>query len=440
MALKSTNKVETNVYEVEFDAAKEVFDAAVEKVYRKEVKKINIPGFRKGKAPRSIIERMYGKGVFYEDAINEIFPEAYESAIKEAGLSVVSRPEIESANVDDNGCVVLKVKVTVKPEVSLKAYVGLKARKEVKEATDEDVNNEIESVRARNGRMVEVTDRAVEDGDLAVIDYEGFCDGVAFDGGKAEKHSLAIGSGSFIPGFEEQIIGHNVGESFDISVKFPEEYHSADLAGKDAIFKIVLHEIKKNELPALDDEFAKDVSEFDTLDEYKADVKAKIQARNEKAAENSVEEQIINGLVDNLEAEIPEVMFENEAENFVRDYDSRLRMQGLDLNTYCKYTGQTLDSLREQFKPMAERQVKTRLALEKIVELENIVASDEEAEAEYENLAKAYNMPADEVKKYVDVDAVKADLCVKKAVDFVKENAKVTKARKKKAATTEAAE
>ena len=440
MALKSTNKVETNVYEIEFDAAKEVFDAAVEKVYRKEVKKINIPGFRKGKAPRSIIERMYGKGVFYEDAINEIFPDAYEAAVKEAGFTVVSRPEIEAADVDENGCVVLKVKVTVKPEVTLKAYVGLKARKEVKEATDEDVNNEIESVRARNGRMVEVTDRAVEDGDLAVIDYEGFCDGVAFDGGKAEKHSLAIGSGSFIPGFEEQIIGHNVGESFDISVKFPEEYHSNDLAGKDAIFKIVLHEIKKNELPALDDEFAKDVSEFDTLDEYKADVKAKIQARNEKAAENSVEEQIINGLVDNLEAEIPAVMFDNEAENFVRDYDSRLRMQGLDLNTYCKYTGQTLESLREQFKPMAERQVKTRLALEKIVELENIVASDEEAEAEYENLAKAYNMPADEVKKYVDVDAVKADLCVKKAVDFVKENAKVTKARKKKAATTEAAE
>ena len=439
MALKSTNKVETNVYEIEFDASKEVFDAAIEKVYRKEVKKINIPGFRKGKAPRSIIEKMYGKGVFYEDAVNEIIPDAYEAAIKESKLEVVSRPEFDIVSIDDNG-VVLKAKVTVKPEVALKSYVGLKARKEVKEATDEDVNNEIESVRARNGRMVEVTDRAVENGDLAVIDYEGFCDGVAFDGGKAEKYSLAIGSGSFIPGFEEQIIGHNVGESFDITVKFPEEYHSTDLAGKDAIFKIVLHEIKKNELPELDDEFAKDVSEFDTLAEYKADVKAKLQAKNEKAAENSVEEQIINGLVDNLEAEIPEVMFQNEAENFVRDYDSRLRMQGLDLNTYCKYTGQTLDSLREQFMPMAQRQVKTRLALEKIVELENLVASDEEADAEYENLAKAYNMPVDEVKKYVDADAVKADLCVKKAVDFVKENAKVTKARKKKAATTEAAE
>ena len=439
MALKSTKVVETNVYEIEFDASKEIFDAAVEKVYRKEVKKINIPGFRKGKAPRSIIEKMYGKGVFYEDAVNEIIPEAYEAAIKEAGLDVVSRPEFDIVSIDDNG-VVLKAKFFVKPEVTLKSYVALKARKEVKEATEEDVNNEIEAVRARNGRMVEVTDRAVENGDLVVIDYEGFCDGVAFDGGKAEKYSLAIGSGSFIPGFEDQIIGHNVGESFDITVKFPEEYHSADLAGKDAIFKIVLHEIKKNELPELDDEFAKDVSEFDTFAEYKADVKAKLQEKNEKDAENSVEEQIINGLVDNLEAEIPEVMFQNEAENFVRDYDSRLRMQGLDLNTYCKYTGQTLESLREQFMPMAQRQVKTRLALEKIVELESITATDEEADAEYENLAKAYNMPVEEVKKFVDVDAIKADLCVKKAVDFVKANAKVTKARKKKAATTEAAE
>ena len=251
-------------------------------------------------------------------------------------------------------------------------------------------------------------------------------DGVAFDGGKAEKYELAIGSNSFIPGFEAQIIGHNIGESFDITVKFPEEYHSADLAGKDAIFKIVLHGIKKNELPELDDEFAKDVSEFDTIDEYKADIKAKLEKKNEKAADNSVEEQIINALIENLEAEIPAAMFESEAENFVRDYDSRLRMQGLDLQTYCKYTGQTLETLREQFKPMAERQVKTRLALEKIVELEAIDVTEEEIEAEFENLATAYGMKAEEVKKYVEADAVKADLCVKKAVDFVKENADIT--------------
>ena len=427
MALKNTNKVETNLYEIEFDADKATFDAAIDKVYRKEVKKINVPGFRKGKAPRSIIEKMYGKGVFYEDAINEIIPEAYESAVKESGLTVVSRPEFDIVTIDDNG-VVLKAKFYVKPEVSLKEYKGFKVTKTLTPVTDEDVNNDIEAVRARNGRVVDVTDRAVENGDLAVIDYEGFCDGVAFEGGKGENYSLAIGSNSFIPGFEEQIIGHNAGESFDINVKFPEEYHSEELAGKDATFKIVLHGIKKNELPALDDEFAKDVSEFDTLDEYKADVKAKLEKKNEKNAESSVEEQIINALIENLEAEIPAPMFESEAENFVRDYDSRLRMQGLDLQTYCKYTGQTLDQLREQFKPMAERQVKTRLALEKIVELEAITASDEEVEAEYENLATAYGMKAEEVKKYVEADAVRADLCVKKAVDFVKANADITNA------------
>ncbi|MBQ7225594.1 MAG: trigger factor [Clostridia bacterium] len=424
MALKSTNKVETNLYEIEFDVDKATFDAAVEKVYRKEVKKINIPGFRKGKAPRSIIEKMYGKGVFYEDAINDIIPDAYEDAIKATDLKVVSRPEFDIVTIDDNG-VVLKAKFYTKPEVVINNYKGIEVTKEIAEVTDEDINNVIDSDRSRQSKTVDVEGRAVENGDIAVIDYEGFVDGVAFDGGKDAGYNLSIGSGNFIPGFEEQIIGHNAGEEFDISVKFPEEYHSADLAGKDAIFKIVLHSIKKNELPELDDEFAKDMG-FDDLDAYKADVKAKLVSRNEKNAENKVEEQIINALVENLEAEIPAAMFESETENFVRDYDSRLRMQGLDLNTFMKYTNQTLEGLREQFKPMAERQVKTRLALEKIVELESITASDEEAEAEYENLAKAYGMKAEDVKGYVDVESVKADLCVKKAVDFVKENASVT--------------
>ena len=425
MALKSTNKVETNLYEIEFDASKEAFDAAVEKVYRKEVKKITVPGFRKGKAPRSIIEKMYGKGVFYDDAVNEILPEAYESAIKEANLKVVSRPEFDVVSIDDNG-VVFKAKFFTYPDVNVKSYKGYEVTKEVKTASDEDVNAEIEQVRSRNARVIDVEGRAVENGDIAVIDYEGSVNGVPFDGGKSEGYNLTIGSGSFIPGFEEQIIGHNVGETFDINVTFPTEYHSEELAGKEAVFKIVLHGIKFNELPALDDEFAKDVSEFDTLDEYKADIKAKIQKRYENDADKSVEEQIINALIENLEAEIPESMFEAETENFVRDYDSRLRMQGLDLKTFMQYTGQTLDGLREQFKPMAERQVKTRIALEKIVELEGISATDEEIEAEYENLAKAYGMKADDVKSYIEADAVKADLCVKKAVDFVKENANIT--------------
>ena len=425
MALKSTTKVDTNLYEIEFDVDKATFDAAIEKVYRKEVKKINVPGFRKGKAPRSIIEKMYGKGVFYEDAINEVIPDAYEAAIMEANLSVVSRPEFDIVTIDENG-VVLKAKFYVKPEVTLKEYKGLKATKTVTEVTDEDVAREIELVQKRNGRLVEVTDRAVEDGDIAVIDYEGFCDGVAFEGGKGEKYSLAIGSNSFIPGFEPQVIGHNIGESFDITVTFPTEYHSEELAGKEAVFKIYIHEIKKNELPELDDEFAKDVSEFDTLDEYKADIRAKLVAKNEKAAENAVEEQLINALLENFEAEIPAPMIEAEAENLVRDFDSRLRMQGLDLNTYCKYTGQTLEQLREQNMPMAERQVKTRLALEKIVELEGITATDEEAEEEYAKMASAYGMDVENVKKYIEVDAIKADICVKKAVEFVKANADIT--------------
>ena len=421
MSLKKTTEVEKNLYEIEFDVDKATFEAAVEKVYRKEVKKINIPGFRKGKAPRSMIERMYGKGVFYEDAVNEIIPDAYEAAIKESELKVVSRPEFDIVTIDDNG-VMLKAKFYVKPEVSLNQYKGIEVEKNVKEVTDEDVNADIDRARERNARVVDVTDRAVQNGDVAVIDYEGFCDGVAFDGGKGENHNLTIGSGSFIPGFEEQIIGHNIGENFDITVKFPEQYHSEELAGKDAIFKISLNGIKFNELPELDDEFVKDVSDFNTVDEYKADIKAKLEKKNEQEADNAVEAQIIDALINALEADIPAAMFETEAENFVRDYDSRLRMQGLDLATYCKYTGQTLDQLREQFKPMAERQVKTRLALEKVVELEAIDATSEEIDAEYENLAKAYGMEADKVKELVEADAIKADLCVKKAVEFVKAN------------------
>ncbi len=424
MALKKTTEVEKNLYEIEFDVDKDTFEAAIEKVYRKEVKKINVPGFRKGKAPRSMIERMYGKGVFYEDAVNEIIPDAYESAIKEADLKVVSRPEFDIVTIDDNG-VVLKAKFFVKPSVEIKNYKGIEVEKNVKEVTEDDISADIDRARQRNSRVVDITDRAVQDGDIANIDYEGFCDGVAFDGGKAEGYDLTIGSGSFIPGFEEQIIGHNIGEKFDITVNFPAEYHSSELAGKEAIFKIALNAIKFNELPALDDEFVKDVSEFDTVDEYKADIKAKLEKKNEQEADNAVEAQIIDALIEALEADIPEAMFEAETENFVRDYDSRLRMQGLDLNTYCKYTGQTLETLREQFMPMAQRQVKTRLALEKIVELEGIDATADEVNAEYANLATAYGLDADKVKELVEADAIKADLCVKKAVDFVKANAKV---------------
>lgn len=422
MALKKTTEIEKNLYEIEFDVDKQTFEAAIEKVYRKEVKKINVPGFRKGKAPRSMIERMYGKGVFYEDAINEIIPDAYAEAIKEAALEVVSRPEFDIVTIDDNG-IVLKAKFYVKPEVSIEGYKGIEVEKTVKVVTDEDVTAEIDKARQRASRVIEITDRAVQNGDIANIDYEGFCGGVAFDGGKAENYDLTIGSGSFIPGFEEQIIGHTIGESFDITVNFPEQYHSEDLAGKEAIFKITLHGIKFNQLPELDDEFVKDVSEFDTVDEYVADVRATLEKRNEQEADRMVENQLLDKLVELLVAEIPAPMFEAEAENILREYDNNFRMQGLDLNTYCQYTGQTLDDLRQQFMPAAEKRVKTRLALEKIVELESIDATEEEVEAEFARLAAAYGLEIEKVKSFVESDAIKLDLCVKKAVDLIKASA-----------------
>ena len=383
-------KHENNLAEFEFSVDKETFDKAVDKVFKKKVGSISVPGFRKGKAPRSIIEKMYGKGVFYEDAVNEVLPDAYDKAVEGCELVFVSQPEFDIVTLDDNG-VVFKAKVYTKPEMKIEGYKGIKAEREDTAVTDDEVNEEIERKRTQASRLIDVTDRAVENGDTVSIDFDGSVDGVPFEGGKAEKYDLVIGSGSFIPGFEEQIIGKNIGDEFDVNVTFPEDYHAKELAGKAAVFKIKLHSIKVSEKPDVDDEFAKD-NGFDTLDEYKADVKAKIEDRKTKSADAGVEEQIIDTLISKLEGEIPEVMFANETENFVRDYDNRLRMQGLDLSTYFKYTGLDLDSLRKQLRPQAERQVKTRLALEKIAELENITVSDEEIEKEYEDMAKAYSM------------------------------------------------
>jgi trigger factor len=436
MSLKNLTNPEKNVVEFEFSADKETFEAAVTKVFKKQAAKISVPGFRKGKAPRSIIEKMYGKGVFYEDAINEILPDAYEAAIKDCDLTFVSAPEFDIVSIDDNG-VVFKAKVYTKPEVEIKDYMGIEVTKDKVKVTEDDINAEIEQKREMASRLIDITDRAVENGDTVDIDYEGSVDGVPFDGGKADHQSLVIGSGSFIPGFEEQLIGKNIGEEFDINVTFPTEYHAAELAGKASVFKIKLHGIKVSEKPELDDEFAKD-NGFDTLDEYKADVKAKITSRKEREADAKVEEQIINALIEKLEADIPAPMFDAETENMLRDYDNRLRMQGLDLNTYIKYTGFTLDSLRDQFRPQAERQVKTRLALEKIAELEKLEATAEEIAKEYEDMSKAYSMEVEKIKELVDEKSVGADLKVKKAVDLVKANAKA--AAKKTAAKKPAAE
>ncbi len=433
MSLKETKKIEENLHQltIEIDGAK--FSAAVDKAYRKAAKNITVPGFRRGKAPRSIIEKMYGKGVFYEDAINDLIPEVYPEAAKESGLDIVSQPEFDIESVDENG-VVLLAKVYVKPEVKVDGYKGIEVEKTVEETTDAEVRIEMDRVRERNSRMIDVTDRAAQIADTANIDYEGSVDGVPFDGGKAAGHDLILGSGQFIPGFEDQIVGHNIGEEFDVNVEFPAEYHASELAGKPAVFKVKLNALKLKELPELDDEFARDVSDFDTLAEYEADMKAKIADRKAKAADAEVTDKIVDAAVAKMEADIPEAMYVAETENFVRDYDTRLRMQGLDLKTYFKYTGLDLDTLRTQMRPQAEKQVKTRLTLEKIAELEGIVATEEEIGAEYTRLAEAYGMEADKVKEAIEADALAEDIKVKKAVDFLKDNAVITEVAPEKKA------
>ena len=442
MSLKNQKNIGPNNYEFEISIDGATFSAAVDKAYKKSAKNITIPGFRRGKAPRAIIEKMYGRGVFYEDAVNDLLPAAYEEAAKEFGMEIVGRPEFEIDNIDDNGATI-KVKVYTKPEMKLDGYKGVEATRTVTPVTDADVDAEIERVRARNSRMIDVTDRAAALEDTVDINYEGSVDGVPFEGGKADGHSLTLGSGQFIPGFEDQIVGHNIGDEFDVNVTFPEKYHAEELAGKAAVFKVKLNGIKFNEKPALDDDFAKDVSEFDTLAEYKADIRAKLEENNKKSADAAVDEQLVAAVVEKLEGDIPEVMYDAECENMVRDFDTRLRMQGMDLKTYFKYTGMDLDGLREQSRPQAERQVKTRLALETIAANEKIEASDDEIEEEFKRLSEAYGMEVDQIKAQIAPEALAEDIKVRKAVEFIRDNAKITdaapEAEKKPAAKKTAA-
>ena len=353
-----------------------------------------------------------------------MIPENYEAAVKEADITPVSQPEIDIVSLDENG-LVLSAKIPVKPEMKIADYKGIEAVKNVTEATDEQVDRELDMIRERNSREIEITDEAAQMGDIVKIDFDGSVDGVAFDGGKGTDYSLKLGSGSFIPGFEEQIAGHTIGEEFDVNVTFPEDYHAAELAGKASVFKTKVNAITRVELPELDDEFAKDASEFDTLDELKADMKAKIQERHDKQAENEFEEKLIEALIEKLEGEIPEAMFVNETENFVRDFDNRLRSQGMDMNMYFKYTGLTIEALREQMRPQAERQVKARLALETIAAAEGVVASEQEINDEYQRIADAYRLEIDQVKSMLDDASIIADIQVKKAMDIVKESAVV---------------
>ena len=425
MKVLNVAEVGANQKELEIFIDHETFEAECEKAYKKNVAKFAIPGFRKGKAPRKMIEKMYGTGVFYEDAINAILPTAYPEAVKEAGLEVVSNPDIDIKAIDENG-IVVTAKVFVKPEITVSEYKGLSAIKDAVEVTDEAVMSEIDRVRDRQSREIEVTDRAAAMGDTVTIDFDGYVDGVAFDGGKSENYNLVLGSGSFIPGFEDQIAGKNIGDNFDVLVTFPNEYHADNLAGKEATFKCVLHAIKVKELPELDDEFVKDVSEFDTVDEYKASIKAKLEENAEKMEDRKVEDQLLDALCEKVEGEIPEVMYENEAENCVRDYENRLRYQGMDLATFMKYTGQTIETLKTQFRPQAEKQVKTRLALEYIAKAEGLTATEEDVNTEYQKIADAYGIEVDKVKASIEAAAIEADVVVGKAVLLVRDNAVIT--------------
>ena len=431
--LKSCEKVETNVYALEVSLEGEAFKAAVTKAYAKTRGKYNVPGFRKGKAPKHIIESYYGKEAFWYDAIDAEYPALFDEAVKEAGITPVAAPhDDELVDVSENGFTI-KFKITVKPEVELKAYKGLKAPREKVTVKKAEVKEEIERTLDSNSKLVAVEDRAAEKGDTATIDFEGFLDGVAFDGGKGESYDLELGSGNFIPGFEDQVMGHNAGEEFDSDVTFPEEYGAEDLAGKAVVFKIKLHKIMKKELPVYDDEFVKDVSEFDTVAEYEKHVEEEIKARKEAAADREFESQIMDALVAGVVAEIPAVMIEKEIDNQLNEFDYRLRSQGMSMEMYLQYLGMDVAALRENYKEGSENSVKLRLALEKIVELENIEIADEDVETELKTYADAYNMTIEKIKTLISVDDVKADLACRKAMDLVKDTA--VAGAKKKAAT-----
>ena len=377
-----------------------------------------------------MIEKMYGSDIFHYDAVNDLFPEAYEAAVKEAKIDVVGRPAPEVVSMSEADGVVLKVKVAVKPEVELGEYAGLTVTKEAKNVNEADVDAEVKRMQDRNGRLL-TREGAAENGDTVDIDFEGFVDGKAFEGGKAEHYSLVLGSGSFIPGFEDQVVGHSAGEEFDVNVKFPEEYGAAELAGKDATFKIKLHEVKYKELPALDDDFAKDVSEYDTLDELKDSIRNNIKTNLDKQAEQKVENDLMDQVIANMKADIPDAMVDSRIDELVQDFEYRISQQGLKLADYLKYMGMNIEQFRAQFKEQADKQVKMRLAMEAIVAKEGITASDEEFEEEVKRIADAYKMEADKVKSIVDAAAVKADLAINKAIDFVKEKANVVTAEPK---------
>ncbi len=422
MEIISQNNTATNTTAIEFSFTAEEFENAISAAYNKRKKSITVPGFRKGKAPRKVIEAQYGESVFYDDAVNSLYNQNIVAVIDKTGLDVVDVENTEVVEVSKENGVKFKADIITKPVVEISDYKGLEVKKTTKTVDDAAVDAEIEKVRNRNARSISVEDRAAQIGDTAVIDFEGFLDGVAFEGGKGEKFPLELGSGSFIPGFEEQVAGKNIGEDFDVNVTFPEHYQAENLAGKPAVFKCKLHEIKGKELPNVDDEFVKDVSEFDTLDEYKADIKSKLEKTAADEASTNLDNALVDAIIGKMKAEVPQVMYQRRIDEIVREWSARNR---ISVEDYLKYTGVTMDQFRANFTEVAKRQVDLRLALEKIAELENITVSDEDVEKEYADMAEQYKMDVDKIKAAVPADAIKNDLKIEKALDLVRDSAKI---------------
>ena len=426
-------KLEKNMAKLTIEASAEDLEKAIEKAYQKQKKQISIPGFRKGKVPRQMVEKMYGKAVFYEDAANELIPDAYEKALEECEEDIVSSPKIEVTQIEAGKPFVFTATVALKPEVKLGKYKGVKVDKIDVEVTDADVDAEINKEREKNARNITVEDRAVKDGDITTLDFEGFVDGVAFDGGKGENYPLTIGSGAFIPGFEEQLVGAEIGKEVEVKVTFPEDYQAENLKGKDAVFKCTVKEIKEKQLPELDDEFAGEVSEFDTLAEYKEDVKKTLTEKKQKDAKNAKENAAVDAAVAVCEMEIPEAMLETQQKQMLDEFAQRISMQGLTMEQYFQFTGSSYQQMFEQVKPQAEERIKARLVLEAIAKAESLEATEEEYEKELQNMADIYQMELDKVKELLgdrEKKNIMQDLAVRKAAEFVADNAKETKPKK----------
>ncbi len=420
-------KLENNMAKLIIEVAEADFEAAIEKAYQKQRKNITIPGFRKGKAPRQMIEKMYGKEVFFEDAANEVIPDAYDKAYEECGEDIVSTPKIDVVQLEAGKPFIFSAEVALKPEVTLGKYKGVKVPKSDTAVTDEEVDQAIEKEREHNARSISVTDRAVKDGDDIILDFEGFVDGVAFNGGKGENYPLTIGSGQFIPGFEDQLVGKEIGTECEINVTFPEDYQSDDLKGKAAVFKCTVKEIKEKELPELDDEFASEVSEFDTLDEYKADVRKNLEEKKAADAKNAKEDAVIQAIIDDAKMDIPEAMLETQKRQLAEEFAQRIQSQGLSFEQYMQFTGMTAEKFIEQVKPQAKQRIESRLVLEAVVKAEGLEASEEDFDKEVEKMAENYKMEKDKVVEMLGEAGKKQvmeDLAVSKAVDFVVENAK----------------